>query len=463
MNYSALVDSVSLVKDIYSFVVAIFMWLSTEIQRPFSGEYASFCKQKTKILREIRALTDTIPEATNADFGVWKNEWVGFLEENQDDSRMICYQTLRNIDDLLPNLLKRTNRSLISHGPLNEYDQQDAFLYISAPKAFFDTYFEQNKIREGRQTVLHNATGLNRNFKHFFVVKKSSANDFIPTVKYYHTKVFSDSELRVGCSPYSSKPWFEEVPNPISDTFSIKYDPNSFSRYNKQITDLIELFDLYNVDIVTFPELALNDSSLKAIQQFLLRTELKHVKLVCTGSCWADQKNEAYILSRDGTVLLKYLKKKTYQRYSKEKQVYISEDIDSDPFVSFLDIPGVGRLSYNICYDYDNDDIETLCSSVMCSDFMFVAAYSNDTQLMMEKASANARLRGITTILTNACAVADAGQLISYIVEPQAENKHLLSKDTLLFKKEGICTANCKLCVQVGCISTKELAMTVER
>ena len=462
MDYTILVEKLAAVRNIYSFVTELFVSLDSEPMSSFSGEYANFVSNKIKTLHEIRTLTDLIPNAMRADLAFWKSEWIDFLKENKDDCEMICYQTLKNFDNLVPRLLENSGGILVNNGPLNEYAQQDAFLYISAPNAFFDQYFIRNKIRGGRQTAVHNSTGLNRYFKGFFVIKKSSTNDYIPTVKLYRKKMFSTNEIKIGCSPFSCKPWFEEESIPNSDSFGIKYDVSLHSTLNKQITNLIELFDVHKVDIVTFPELTMNSVSLKEIQNFLLRTELKHVKLICTGSCWYDQKNEAYILSKDGTVLLKYQKKKSYQRYDKNKHVYISENIMPDPFVGLLDIPGIGRISYNICYDYDNDDVETLCASVMMSNFMFVAAYSNDTHLMEQKAAANASLRGITTILTNACAVTENGQLISYIVKPVAENKHLFSSDILRFRKGDVCS-DCDSCVKEAIISTKELAKSANK
>lgn len=93
---------------------------------------------------------------------------------------------------------------------------------------------------------------------------------------------------------------------------------------------------------------------------------------------------------------------------------------------------------------------------------MFVAAYSNDTHLMEQKAAANASLRGITTILTNACAVTENGQLISYIVKPVAENKHLFSSDILRFRKGDVCS-DCDSCVKEAIISTKELAKSANK
>lgn len=462
MDHSTLLNKISVVRNIYSFVTEVFVSLSDEVTSSFNGEYATFVSQKTKVLHEIRALTELIPDAINADFPFWMNEWVNFLEDNKDDCTMICYQTLKNFDELIPKLIGNSCRPLANHGPLNEYAQQDAFLYISAPNGFFDTYFKQNKIRCGRQTVSHNATGLNQYFKRFFVIKKSSTNDYIPTINLYRTNIFSGEEIKIGCSPFSCSAWFEEESYPDSDTFGIKYNATPQSAHNKHIADIIGLFDAHKVDIVTFPELALSSSSLKEMQHFLLRTELKNVKLICTGSCWYDQKNEAYILSRDGTVLLKYQKKKTYRRYSKKKGIYIPENIMPDPFVSFLDIPGVGRVSYNICYDFDNDDVEALCSSVMMSNFMFVAAYSNDTHLMEGKAIANASLRGITTVLTNACAAAENGQLVSYIVSPLAKSRHLFPNNILHFSKGDLC-GECKSCVKTGLISTKELAKSTSK
>jgi len=93
---------------------------------------------------------------------------------------------------------------------------------------------------------------------------------------------------------------------------------------------------------------------------------------------------------------------------------------------------------------------------------MLVAAYSNDTHLMEGKAVANASLRGITTVLTNACAPAENGQLVSYIVGPVAENKHLISKNILYFRKGDVCS-DCKVCVKEAIISTKELAKSASK
>lgn len=131
-----------------------------------------------------------------ADLAFWKSEWIDFLKENKDDCEMICYQTLKNFDNLVPRLLENSGGILVNNGPLNEYAQQDAFLYISAPNAFFDQYFIRNKIRGGRQTAVHNATGLNRYFKGFFVIKKSSTNDYIPTVKLYRKKCSLQMKLK---------------------------------------------------------------------------------------------------------------------------------------------------------------------------------------------------------------------------------------------------------------------------
>lgn len=184
-----------------------------------------------------------IPDIMRADFTSWKSEWVDFLEENKNDCEMICFQTLKNFDDLVPRLLESSSGILVNNGPLNEYAQQDALLYISAPDTFFDKYFTRNKIRGGRQTASHNVIRLNGHFKRFFVVKKSSTNDYIPTIKLYRTKMFSGGKIKIGCSPFSCAPWFEEELIPNSDTFGIKYNASLHSTHNKQITDLIELFD----------------------------------------------------------------------------------------------------------------------------------------------------------------------------------------------------------------------------
>ena len=454
MNYETFIKRVIESKDIFSVMVEIFDYISVAPNKSISGEYASFCEGESSILHEIRAITDILPIAMNADFNSWKNEWLEFLGKNKKNSKMISFQTLKNIDDLIPEILKKPCKLIINHGPLNEYELQDAFLYISPPNSFFDKYFKYNKIRVGRQTVLQNVSGLNTLFKQFFIIKKSSTNDYIPVVQFYSTKLFSGDEIRIGCCPFNNCRWFDEASNPFNDTFDIKYE-DSHTAHNQKIIELIELFDLNKVDIVTFPELSLNQSSLRVIKDFLLRRELKNVKLICTGSLWFEQKNEAYILSKDGTILLSNRKKKPYQRYDKKRGKYISENIVSDPYINFLDISGVGRMSYNICLDYNSDDVEIICSSVMMSNLMIVAAFSNNMHLMEMRAVANASLRGTTTILTNACAAAESGQLISCIVKPVSQNRQLTAMEILSFRKEDRCCSKCEFCIKTGIISTK--------
>ena len=87
MDYLALVQKLTIARNIYSFVVEVFVSLSAEKTSSFSGEYAVFVSQETKVLHEIRALTDLIPEAMNADFPFWMSQWIDFLEDNKDNCK----------------------------------------------------------------------------------------------------------------------------------------------------------------------------------------------------------------------------------------------------------------------------------------------------------------------------------------------------------------------------------------
>lgn len=457
MEYSIIIDRLSCIGDIYSFITELFLLLNSTDMSKHNSEYAEFCKKRTAELHKIRTIMNLLPCVGNADFDVWKTQWIDVLEDNKDFCKMICYQTLMNFDLLLPDLLAQKRGVLIDNGPLNQYSQQDALFYVTGPVSFFDKYFKDNKIRRGRQIVEHDATGLNRYFKNFFIIRKSSTNDYIPTIQRYNSKVVLNEEIVVGCCPMINTPWFTAHTNQVDDTLKIQYNDNDMKDHNNRIIKIIEFFDQQKVDIVTFPELALNCASLNEIKRFLLTHELMHIKYVFTGSVWNDRRNEAYVLSKDGTVLMKYQKKKPYQMFNKIKGVYVTEDILSDAFLRFIDIPGIGRVSYNICYDYNNDDVESVCSSVMKANFMFLAVYSNDTHLMEARATTNASIRGITTILTNSCAVADENNLISYMVRPVVVNKHLESKPIISFRKGEPC-GDCESCVKTGIITVRDIA-----
>ncbi|MBQ3355943.1 MAG: hypothetical protein IJG45_02345 [Oscillospiraceae bacterium] len=435
-------DKVQLSRNIYSFIVELYCYLSREKEQLWKKEYELFCNKQTDVLKKVRAITDTIPYATRNDFFPWKKEWVSVFHNNIAYSASIIFQTLKNFDDLIPDLFKQSKKVVISHGPLNDYREQEGFLYVASPASYLTAMFEKNHIRKGRQTVSAKNTALSTSFSHYFVVERSLANKYIPIVNCYNKSIFTDGRIKICCCPFSRETWINTKAGSSGEYFRVEYDNANEVTHNNRIIDLIRYLDEQGANIVTFPELVLNNRSLWEIKSFLLHAELHNLKLIFTGSNWNNDElnNISYIISRDGTVLLKHQKKVGYKYYSHESNQYIIEDLDPDAFLSFLDIPGLGRTVYNICADYNDDLIQLLCSSLMETDMYFIAAFTPDTYLMLERAKSNAVLKGETTILTNACAAAKDDQAISFVVKPLVESRHLLS-DQVVFMRKKDCTS----------------------
>lgn len=323
MEYSEIYKSIVNVSDVYSFATGLFLLFTPQSVSTLKREYSEFCSSKTQELHQIRGITDLLSCLSLADFPSWKKEWLNFLEKNQNIGKFICFQTLKNLDSLLPEINKKRIDTCIDTmlkcGPLNESSEQEAFFYLSAPDGFFYNYFSKNKIRPGRQIIVHDATGLNSFFKNFNIVRKTSSNGYTPVVQLYKSGQFCQKEITVGFSSIDSNPWITKEFHAEDDMLAIKYDINKFREHNARIVNLINLFDQKEVDIVTFPELALNQYTLQTVKRFLLENELKSVKYIFLGSCWDGHTNEAYVLSKDGSILMRYQKKNPTKNLIREK------------------------------------------------------------------------------------------------------------------------------------------------
>lgn len=461
MNTKTFMDKVYSSRNIYSFIVELYCYLSREKEQLWKKKYKLFCNNNTDALKKVRAVTDTIPFATRNDFFPWKEGWVSVFQDNLAYSASIIFQTLINFDELVPDLIKQPGKVIINYGPLNDYREQEGFLFVTAPSSYLAAMFAKNKIRKGRQTVTNRNTALATSFSNFFVVEKQFTNNYIPVVNYYNKNIFTDGRINIGCCPFSKEIWVCTKPGVSEEYFRVEYDKANEVIHNYRITELIRYLDEQGVNILSFPELVLNNSSLWEIKSFLLQSELQNIKLIFTGSHWSDSEsnNISYIISSDGTVLLRHQKKIRYKSFSHASNQYITEELDPDPFVSFLDIPGLGRTVYNICADYNDDFIQFLCSSLMETDIYFIAAYTPDTYLMQERAKSNAVLKGETTVLSNSCAAAKDGQAISFFVKPLAKNRHLILDEVVSIEKK-----NCDSCSKnTKCCEILQISLAIER
>lgn len=445
--------------DVYSFFTELFIYLNNVNISLLDKKYRIFADCKA-IKKRIDNYIQLLNVANINEFDLWKANWIKILSENQDKELGLCLFTLLKLDDILTiEKFCEKNDIIEKRGPLNDYENQDAYMFISPPYGFYDDSFRKRKIRRGRQLVEFNSTGLNNKLKNFDVISKTSLNDKVPKVLLY--KKFGDvkDDITIGIIPIDNKPWFNVLKNEYYHQFCVTYDKTDSIKYNLQICDVLKKLDNNKTDIVFFPELAMNKETLKFVQTFILKENLNHIKLIFLGSLWHDNSNEAYVLTGKGTIIDSYKKKKPYSMYCKEKNVYYMENIDStDSKLFFLDVNGLGRFNYTICFDYLNDDIACICSSVMKSNIMCISAYSNNITNMINRAKNDAEMRGIITIICNSCAATKVDDVTSCIIKPllsKVMDKKIESDIFLNFKH---CSNACSFNQCTSCFETKKIS-----
>lgn len=121
------------------------------------------------------------------------------------------------------------------------------------------------------------------------------------------------------------------------------------------------------------------------------------------------------------------------------------EDIEIDNTFEFLDIEGMGRVSYLICRDFLTDENKCFCGSIMESDMIFISAFTSKTKLMVDVSNSLAIDNGIATVLCNSSSAISINSnqnlidkdflldhLLGYINYPIADGKNLKSKQEVI-------------------------------
>lgn len=431
---------------ICSFVITLFKYLAENCQRrDLHKNYFLMISKKNNIedLNEIDELISILYIIDDFEFDEFLALWINKINTTKLNASIFCYVTLLKIDTSI-NSLVDSNKFGTSYS-----DTDDYLFYINTKKTFFEHKLKEFNIRRGRQTIEYNQNNISNDFNSFDVVKKSQLNNYLPILKKYNSSCFTKNTIKIGVTSFDSTSWFNEDKIADSKEFFITYDDNKKYMMNKKIQKILMNFDDNGADIAIFPELVMNDTSEKEIKNFIIQNNFNNLKLIFLGSSWNNKQNEAILINTQGTILLRHKKKVPYKSYSKTDKCYYEEAIEFDNTINLVDIDGIGRIAYLICADYNDDALNTICS-LMHTDFIFVSAYSNSTDLMMKTARDNASRKAISTILCNSCAARTQSnrELISFIVMPKIQNKRL---DNILIPIHNIeCNSNvkCQLCCE---------------
>ena len=262
----------------------------------------------------------------------------------------------------------------------------------------------QNNIRRGRQTVEFKPNDLNKKFNSFEIIKDSDLHGYKPKVKQYNISNKFGDNLSFALASMDNKSWCFAKQNHITRQFTVQYTEDMIALHNNKIMSTLTQADSKKADIIVFPELSLNIFTEQLVREYLLNNFFPNLKLCFLGSKWDNNINESLLMSSNGTILMRQLKKTPFSYYDKKEQETYTENIDTqNKDIYFIDINGLGRLAYLICADFNDEDLVAVCS-VLHADFIFVSAYTNDTKLMNDTAEELAKRRAMVTVLSNTCA-----------------------------------------------------------
>lgn len=147
MKTETFMEKVHFSKNIYSFIVELYCFLSKEKEQLWKKAYKSFCNNKTDVLKRIRAITDTIPYATGNDFSPWIKGWASVFQNNIADYTSIIFQTLSNFGYLLKFLNTAFDMAVIRRFTKDNFASSmfDMFRLDEEKINFTWNLFEENK------------------------------------------------------------------------------------------------------------------------------------------------------------------------------------------------------------------------------------------------------------------------------------------------------------------------------
>lgn len=438
-------------KNIYDFISIIFYYLSSQKSNLYLSEYYSlFTNNKYK--NYFEQLDWTFSFFLTNNYNYEKNSvlelsdyWFDLFNQfNNIDFEAYCYASLMSFDKSYSSSKNNTKfKRIIKQGPLNNTLEDKVLFFNNPPESYFKKVLEKNKNRAGRNRMVYNSTDLDSKLKNFHMVKKSTIDNYEPVINRYNINFEFDDKTKIKILP--CKIDFKCDLDDKKKIFSILYKSKDSNQQADSIIRIIKKADEENYSIVVFPEIFLLPDTINILQKKLCFIKLENVKLIFAGSGWKDRKNTAYILSASGTILCSHKKKIPFSYHIKEKEMDFIEDIEIDNTFEFLDIEGMGRVSYLICRDFLTDENKCFCGSIMESDMIFISAFTSKTKLMVDVSNSLAIDNGIATVLCNSSSAISINSnqnlidkdflldhLLGYINYPIADGKNLKSKQEVI-------------------------------
>lgn len=466
--------------SIQDVIVVLFQIFSSEKEKKHLDQYSSWLNQG-KGTEQVRLdLNHTVQLMCSDEdgFQTYLVELLKIYKDNAADIYPLIAETLFCFDNehsepLISHSMRGKNR--ISHGPLNTTDCQNAeraYLYTRVNGQFQQLFTQGHKLRRGRNLLSPHPSGLLKQLKNYIIVKSEQLDGMIPYVwAYYPTEngyeALQRCKLKIAVVPFANQMWFDFPLTSSGKEFDIVYTPESEEKIKEGYVKSLSFADDQEADIVVFSEMALGSSALHSIKDHLKKNGhlYKHIKLIFAGSKWQEQENTAYVLTKFGSELLAQKKREPFEYYDKGKKKMLREHLkDHENQLFFLDIDGLGRISYSICRDFLDPQEALIRGGFMESNFFFASCYTGSIDSFFTSAQSLIRNYAAIVLVCNACAPIRTKRNhkelpeIGFMAVPTVADKRLGDQiEAYRFVTSNCATYDCGLC---NCLDIYTICLT---
>lgn len=447
---------------IYDLLVVLYEWIDDKNCPSYiHSYYDSMNTKEGTIYIDVNNLLNSMLRG-DIEFGFFLKEVSKVLSE--DNYKLVSVHILLYFDVIFKekenyNCLGFRNivniKRICSMGPLNN-NQEKYRLFLRPQKSLLD---ESKAMKDMACRYINRKDGSNifSNIDSYVIIRRDNR---LPNVriKKYGVKVFDDcnneeKSIKIAILPVCSIEWFKvrygEAENEkkyfeIEDCIEDKKENNN--RYLKMLDTLAE----ENVDIVIFPELAMNKDTEKTIKAHLYRKTIQNeifpIKLIFLGSLWNEGKNECVVLSSTGTELVRNRKKNPFTICYKDDN-YTEKLVSREEDYEILDVDGIGRILYLICKDVFEDIDQVIFWNEYSINFEVVSSYSSSISYFCQQLKNFVEKYEGIGILANSCVprkkTLDKVCNVGFLVTP-SKNKHSVTEgDFSYYWMDKKCNSEC--------------------
>lgn len=459
----------------YDVMTVLFQTVTADRWRENQREYDKWVKERP-LARDLAKIVRTMAVPPGSRFQAGLKSLKAFLEEHAEISVPLMIETVYIFDrelSCLPQPRQRTHR--VERGPMNSSACQEAdgaCLYLTPPEIWQQSFLTAHKLRQ-RNLGSVAPSGLSNRLQNCRIIPKEQLGGLIPRICIHYPKtgfeeVLKSGQLRIAVFPFAGREWFTRLPAETGLTIDIHYNEEQNQKLFDAYCRALWAADQCEADIVIFPEMALGSGVREKLVELLRQQpkdeRLRHVQLIFAGTEWLDGENTAYIFTAEGRLLLTQKKREYYDFYNKELKDYQRENLSGDEReLWFLDVPGLGRVSYVICRDILDVHEQMDRGALLLSGMFMVSCYTQKLDEFRCRVEDLVKSRAAIVTLCNACAPVEAdGGPVGFLSVPVCDSGKRLECRETIYTAAG---ANCKGgdCVFCSCMDLYTIGISPER